>query len=94
MLEKPLLGVAGAFYVLCTAGTVTFAVVPALTADSWLRGMTAGAFLGLAAYSTYDLTNLATLRDWSVNLALVDIAWDAILTIVSSMAGFFAARNV
>lgn len=94
MLEKPLLGVAVAFYLLYTAGMVTFAVVPALTADSWLWAMTAGAFFGLVAYSTYDLTNLATLRGWSVNLALVDIAWGAILTSVASMAGFFAARNI
>ena len=93
LLEKPLLGVAVAFYLLYAIGIVTFAVAPALTADSWLWAMTAGAFFGLVAYSTYDLTNLATLRGWSINLALVDIAWGACVTSVASMAGFFGARH-
>ena len=48
--------------------------MPALETDSWVRAMTTGALLGLIAYSTYDLTNLATLRGWSAQLALIDLA--------------------
>ncbi len=94
MLEKPLLGVAMAFYLLYAVGIVTFAVVPALAADSWLRAMTVGAFFGLVAYSTYDLTNLATLRGWSIKLSMLDIAWGTMLTSVAAMAGYFATRNI
>jgi uncharacterized membrane protein len=94
MLEKPLLGVAMAFYLIYAVGIVTFAVVPAVTADSWVRAMTAGAFFGLVAYSTYDLTNLATLRGWSIKLSMLDIAWGTALTSMAAMAGFFVARNI
>jgi uncharacterized membrane protein len=93
MLEKPLLGVAVAFYLLYTIGIVSFAVAPALAADSWTRAMAAGALLGLVAYSTYDLTNLATLRGWSVKLSLVDVAWGTIVTSIAATAGYFGARN-
>lgn len=94
MLEKPLLGVAMVFYLLYAVGIVTFAVVPAIAADSWLRAMAAGAFFGLVAYSTYDLTNLATLRGWSIKLSMLDIAWGTLLTSVAAIAGYFAARNI
>ena len=54
--------------------------MPALETDSWVRAMTTGALLGLIAYSTYDLTNLATLRGWSAKLALINLAWGTIVT--------------
>jgi uncharacterized membrane protein len=93
MLEKPLLGAAVAFYLLYTIGIVSFAVVPALAADSWMRAMATGALFGLVAYSTYDLTNLATLRGWSMKLSLVDIAWGAIVTSLAATAGYIGARS-
>ena len=93
LLEKPLLGVAFAFYLLYAIGIVTFAVMPALETDSWVRAMTSGALLGLIAYSTYDLTNLATLRGWSAKLALIDLAWGTIVTSLAATAGYFGARS-
>ena len=93
LLENPLLGVAFAFYLLYAIGIVTFAVMPALEADSWVRVMTSGALRGLIAYSTYDLTNLATLRGWSAKLALIDLAWGTIVTRLAATAGYFAARS-
>lgn len=93
LLEKPLLGVAFAFYLLYAIGIVTFAVMPALETDSWVRAMTSGALLGLIAYSTYDLTNLATLRGWSAKLALIDLAWGTIVTSLAATAGYFATRS-
>ena len=93
LLENPLLGVAFAFYLLYAIGIVTFAVMPALEADSWVRAMTSGALLRLIAYSTYDLTNLATLRGWSAKLALIDLAWGTIVTRLAVTAGYFAARS-
>lgn len=92
MLDKPMLGVAIAFYLLYVVGIVIFAVAPALAADSWFRALGAGALLGLIAYSTYDLTNLATLRGWSVKVSIVDIAWGTVVTSVAATAGYFAVR--
>ena len=93
MLEKPLLGVAVVFYLLYVIGIVYFAVIPALETNSWVRAMTSGALLGLIAYSTYDLTNLATLRGWSVKLSIVDLSWGSFVTSVAAIAGYFGARS-
>ena len=92
MLEKPLLGVAFAFYLLYAIGIVCFAVMPALETNSWVRAMTSGALLGLTAYATYDLTNLATLRGWSVKLSIVDLAWGTLVTSLAATAGYCGAR--
>ena len=55
--------------------------------------MASGALLGPIAYSTYDLTNLATLRGWSAKLALIDLVWGTIVTSLAATAGYFAARR-
>jgi uncharacterized membrane protein len=49
-----------------------------------------GALLGLVAYGTYDITNLSTLRGWSLTVTAIDIAWGAVLTAVASVAGYLA----
>ena len=77
---------------LYAVGIVSFAVTPALETDSWVRAMTVGALLGLITYSTYDLTNLATLRGWSAKLALIDLAWGTIITSLAATVGYFAIR--
>ena len=46
-----------------------------------------GAFLGLVAYGTYDLTNMATLKDWPRDFAIVDIIWGPFVSGVSAAAG-------
>ena len=66
-------------YAYC-AGIVLFAVLPGLAAESVWRSVLLGAALGLLAYGTYDMTNLATLRDWPVLMTIVDIAWGTLLT--------------
>ena len=91
MLEKPLLGVAFAFYALYAVGIVVFAVMPAVREDSWRNAALLGALLGLVAYGTYDLTNLATLKGWPVTMTFVDMAWGMVLTAASATAGFYAA---
>ena len=93
MLEKPLTGVAIVFYLLYAIGIVYFAAMPALEKNTWVRAMTSGALLGLIAYSTYDLTNLATLRGWSVKLSIVDVAWGSLVTSLAATAGYFGARS-
>ncbi|MBH3445822.1 DUF2177 family protein [Pseudomonas moraviensis] len=90
MLEKPLLLPAAVFYCLYVIGCVVFVVLPAL---SWQRAAKLGALLGLMAYGTYDLTNWATLRDWSVQVSLMDWAWGTVATAVACTVGYLVAKR-
>ncbi len=83
---------AAAFYFLYVAGIVFLAVAPGLAADKWTVALTRGMALGLIAYATYDLTNQATLRQWSTTVTIADMAWGTVLTGIAASAGFFAAR--
>lgn len=85
MLEKPLLVPAAVFYCLYAFGCVVFVVLPAMT---WQRAARLGALLGLVAYGTYDLTNWATLRGWSVQVTLMDWAWGTFATALACTVGF------
>jgi uncharacterized membrane protein len=79
--------VAGAvFYLLFPAAIVFFAVV-STASSGWPRTAVVGALLGLTAYATYDLTNLATLKDWPVSMALADMAWGSVVTAAAALAG-------
>jgi uncharacterized membrane protein len=68
-----------AFYALFVAGIVILAVWPAVERESLGRALALGALLGLVSYAAYDLTNLATLRDFPLTMALVDLVWGAFL---------------
>jgi uncharacterized membrane protein len=74
------------FYLLYAAGTVFLAVRPGLAANSPVTTLAHGAALGFTAYATYDLTNQATLKNWSLTLTIADIMWGTCLTAVA--AGF------
>ena len=92
MASEPKMGAAAAFYILFLAGLVFFAVSPALREQNWLVALGLSAFLGLLAYASYDLTNLATLKGWSLSLTLVDIIWGVIVSSASGTAAYFAVR--
>ncbi len=94
LLDKPNLPVAAMFYALYVVGVLVFAVMPALDAGSWSKALFQGALFGLFAYATYDLTNLATLKGWSTGLALLDMAWGAVVSGVSATAGFLVTRTL
>jgi uncharacterized membrane protein len=94
LLEKPNWTAAAIFYPLYTAGIVIFCIEPALAQSSWLRALTFGMLLGLFGYGTYDLSNLATLKGWSVTLTVIDIIWGMVVSGVAATAGYFAARAV
>jgi len=87
LLDQPNLAVAGLFYLLFVAGLVALAVVPALNGGGWVAALWMGAVLGLVAYGTYDITNLSTLRNWSLTVTLLDLAWGTALSAVSALAG-------
>ena len=87
LAQKPNMPAAIAFYLVYLAGVVTFAIRPALAAGDWKTALAKGALFGFFAYATYDLTNLATLKVWSLKMALLDMAWGAALTGVTASAG-------
>jgi uncharacterized membrane protein len=84
----PRLGPAVTFYLLYIAGTVFFAVKPALGGASWRIALINGAALGVFAYATYDLTNQATLRIWPMRITIFDIAWGGFATALAATVSF------
>lgn len=85
--------VAGIFYAGYVAGIVYFAIAPALASGGLSRAIVNGALVGLLAYGTYDATNLATLRGYPVEVAVVDVVWGTFLTATAAAAGFIAAER-
>ena len=83
---------AGGFYLAYVAGIVFFAIAPALAEGSWQKSALNGALLGLIAYGTYDMTNVATLRNWPITMSMVDLAWGGLITGVSAVLGFALTR--
>ncbi len=92
LLAQPNWGAAVLFYLLFAAGMQIFCVSPALDAGSIGKAALFGALFGFFCYMTYDLSNLATLKDWAVALAAVDIAWGTFVGAVASTAGYAAVR--
>jgi uncharacterized membrane protein len=82
------------FYLIFIVGILIFAVVPALEAQSLLKAVMLGALFGFFTYATYDLTNLATLKDWPMVVVLVDIVWGAVLSGSVATASFFIGRSL
>jgi uncharacterized membrane protein len=76
------------FYLLFIAGILFFVVVPGLKEGSLNATLLRAALFGLITYATYDLTNLATLKDWPVVLTLVDITWGIFLSVVVSLSSY------
>lgn len=93
LLASPNFAAAGIFYLFYVVGLVYFAVMPAISAGSLVTAVINGALLGLLAYGTYDMTNLATLKGWSLQVSIVDMAWGAFLSAAASAAGFLAVSR-
>ena len=86
---------AAIFYILHVVGVMLFVTVPAVQAGSGtVSVMIRGALYGFFTYATYDLTNLATVRHWPIQLAMVDIAWGACLNAVVAVAGVAVLRRL
>jgi len=79
------------FYLLFIAGLVFFVLSPAIEKRSLTYAIMAGAFYGLLTYSTYDLTNLATLKDWPLLITFIDIIWGMVLSVSVSLISYLIA---
>jgi uncharacterized membrane protein len=82
------------FYLLFIVGVFIFAILPSVEKNSWVSAVTLGALFGFFTYATYDLTNLATLKDWPKNIVVIDIVWGSVLTALVSTAGFFITNYI
>ena len=95
MLESPRLGLALVFYLFYAVAITVLVVMPAVRNGVWWHAAVYGGILGLAAYGTYDITNMATLREWPAFMSVVDMAWGTVLTAgVASVAWAIACRSV
>ncbi len=82
------------FYFLFIAGLVFFVIMPAIEKGDLMYAITVGAFFGLITYGTYDLTNLATLRDWPLNITIIDLVWGTFLNAATSGITYFVATSL
>ena len=80
------------FYLLFVVGIFIFAIMPSVDKNSLQSAIILGALFGFFTYATYDLTNLATLKDWSITIVFIDIIWGAVLTSIVSTAGFYIVQ--
>ena len=92
LLGSPRWSAAILFYLLYAAGVLIFAIAFG-NRTGWASAAIYGALFGFFAYMTYDLTNLATIKAWTLPLALIDIAWGTFLTALASAAGYIAGRG-
>lgn len=82
------------FYVIYVLAIALFVLSPAFAhQSSLLQVAVMGALFGLAAYATYDLTNLATLKDWPLALTLVDLTWGSFVTALTSASVYLIATT-
>jgi uncharacterized membrane protein len=82
------------FYLLFIAGILVFVVLPGLDAHSLKKTLMLGALFGLVTYATYDLTNLATVKDWPLIVTLVDMVWGTVLSTLVGCAGYLAGTRI
>jgi uncharacterized membrane protein len=94
MASSPNWFVAILFYLLFIVGIMFFVVIPGLESGSLKATLLRAALFGLITYATYDLTNLATLKDWPVLLSVVDMIWGTSLSVSVSAIGFIAGKRL
>jgi uncharacterized membrane protein len=80
------------FYFLFIVGVLVFVVLPGLKENDLAMTLVKAAFFGLITYATYDLTNLATVKDWPLIITIVDLIWGMVLTTIVSLGGFFIGK--
>ena len=80
------------FYIIYLIGVIVFVVNPALVGGSSLSALAYGALFGLVAYSTYDLTNLATLKGFKTKIVIIDLIWGSFLTATTSVVTYLVVN--
>jgi uncharacterized membrane protein len=81
------------FYLLFIVGLILFVIEPAITKNDWLHALLYGALFGLITYATYDLTNLATIKNWPLIVTVADLIWGTVLSASVSTVSFLIAKK-
>ncbi|MDI9325482.1 MAG: DUF2177 family protein [Alphaproteobacteria bacterium] len=81
------------FYLIFALGLLVFVIFPAIEKNSIIHAFMYGAFFGLVCYATYDLTNLALTKNWSIIVTVVDILWGAVIASVVSGSTYYIASK-
>ncbi len=92
MSPQPRLAFAAVFYLIYPVGLMIFAILPGIDAHSVTRAAVLGGLFGLFCYATYDLTNLAVIRNWPLALSFIDIAWGTVVSGMAATAGAVTLR--
>lgn len=82
------------FYLLFIVGLVIFVISPSIEKNSWTSALLFGILFGVITYATYDLTNLATIKNWPVLITIVDLIWGAILSASVSLITYLIAKKI
>ncbi|MBP1754334.1 MAG: hypothetical protein H6Q59_732 [Firmicutes bacterium] len=80
------------FYIIFIIGLSVFVIHPAFVNDSWRSALFMGMFFGLITYATYDLTNLATVKDWPVFITVIDLIWGSMVSGATAFISFLLIR--
>ena len=91
--EKPVMWAAVLFYLIYVVGLAIIILQPAIKQDSITQAFFTGIVFGIVAYGTYNFTNMATIRNWSPYVVLVDIIWGGFLTGTSSALGIYISKK-
>ncbi|HPF47704.1 MAG TPA: DUF2177 family protein [Emcibacteraceae bacterium] len=94
MAENVNLSIAALFYLFYAAGVVFLCINPAIESGEWTKALINGAILGFLAYGTYDITNMATLREWPVMMSVIDVTWGTALTAFSAVMGYLGVKHL
>ncbi|MGM0409583.1 MAG: DUF2177 family protein [Bacillota bacterium] len=81
------------FYMVYIVGLVYFVISKAVSTGSWQYALFAGIFFGVITYATYDMTNLATVKDWPISITVIDIIWGGTLNGITSLLSYYIATN-
>jgi uncharacterized membrane protein len=81
------------FYLVFIAGLIVFVILPALEKNSWVTALLLGALFGFITYATYDLTNLATIKDWPLLITIIDLIWGTVLAASVSVVSYIIASK-
>ena len=91
--DKPVMWAAALFYIIYMLGLTLIILKPAIDNESIIQAFWTGAIFGIVAYGTYNLTNMATIKNWSASIVWIDMLWGGILTGFSSMTGIYLTKT-
>lgn len=94
MTSSPKWWAAILFYLVFVIGIQFFVLYPALEKQQLLYALLTGMFFGFVTYATYDLTNLATLKDWPLLITVIDLIWGTALGGLTTLLSYVIIRFI